>query len=1085
MLKKCSLKRNIISIFLLFLCFHIILMTQTKAVVENETNKTNTPLYLSDIAYIQEKTIPASGHEIRLDKNEANELMKIKVNGQEKKFIKGICSWATSTIVYDLSNYDYDYFTAYIGIDSSEQSDYFNTGAKFYIYTSTDGENWGEPRLTSEVLYGWSDAQFIKIDIKNANYLKLVADDNSDSWWANWYDETVFADAKLIKEDYEEDLEPLEFIKTVEEYDSMIKEQNDGQEIAIKDELTLLQREFVKNVGYEELTQLAKYKPEYKETIIWLMNDVENLRLYTMGGKPDGNYVSSIKVLVDLYTTYKNDFEITEMTKYGTVLGDLYKKMAITLSLTHSTDVRLWMDSGKNPENESDAVTRYEIYKQLHKNGKFVVSERQDHTGWYERLTVEEMRFVMNNIIDDEEILWLNEYTQKYIDAHPGQEEKYLQPHPYMKYVWPDYTRPEYYAEENKQKWDDKYDFLRYGITYKPGVPKLWMNLESGAVCGGISKIGSNIRGVHGTPSSVISQPGHAAIIYYRENAEGKGYWTIDNDVSGWAQSGRTEKLSIRMPNGWGSGEYASSFPASYILLAQGALNDFENYQKAEEILLLANTYENDLQKREEIYRKAIEIQPINFDAWYELIKMYQSDKTRTEEEYYTLAKEMTQELKYYPLPMYDLLKMIAKSITSTENSVKLTLLQTRVLTEATQVTNEQSIQAGAVKAVANYLLGNENTEIATFSFDGEDAGKIKLSSRFDESIVRWEYSLDGKATWKETQEHKIQLSQEEIEKITAENDIYVHIVGVDYSDDNIYQIDIQKATFPTNIYKNEWENQLIGTGIDNLEWREKGKNNWITYEKENVDFRGEKDIEVRIRAKGTSLPSDIVKYHFEAENYREEQVYIPIKHLSIHAVSSEATANGGHAINAIDGNANTIWHTAYDGSDKDKEITIKLDETKYISAIEYLPRQSGINGRIKNAQILTSMDGETWIEAGKIENWANNEKLKEIVFEESVQANYVKIKILGNYGDGRSFATAAIINLYEDTTKKEPEILLGDIDNDGEITANDMAKLKLHLIDIEKLSEEQLKVADLDQDNEITANDMAKMQLMLIGIID
>ena len=91
-------------------------------------------------------------------------------------------------------------------------------------------------------------------------------------------------------------------------------------------------------------------------------------------------------------------------------------------------------------------------------------------------------------------------------------------------------------------------------------------------------------------------------------------------------------------------------------------------------------------------------------------------------------------------------------------------------------------------------MLGNADTEIATFSFDGENAGAIVLGSRFDGVGVAWEYSLDNQETWIQTHEHKVQLTNEEIESITAENDILVHIVGADYEDENIYRIDISKG---------------------------------------------------------------------------------------------------------------------------------------------------------------------------------------------------------------------------------------------------------------------------------------------------
>ena len=59
----------------------------------------------------------------------------------------------------------------------------------------------------------------IKVDIKNANYLKLVADENqeySGDWWSSWYDETVFANAKLIKEGYNKQIEILDFFNSLD-----------------------------------------------------------------------------------------------------------------------------------------------------------------------------------------------------------------------------------------------------------------------------------------------------------------------------------------------------------------------------------------------------------------------------------------------------------------------------------------------------------------------------------------------------------------------------------------------------------------------------------------------------------------------------------------------------------------------------------------------------------------------------------------------------------------------------------------------------------------------------------------------------
>ena len=1003
MKKKILISNIIIILIILNISNNKVLAAENTKQAENADY-----VYLSDIPYITEKSHAADGHTIHKDQNESNGIITLKINNQNTSFIKGICAWATAEIEYDLKDYNYDYFTSYLGIDISEQNTYYNTGAKFYIYTSEDGENW-EQQYQSETIYGWSEAQFVKIDIKGKNYLKLVADDNSNSWWANWYDETVFANAKLIKENYQEDTAKIDFIKTIDEYDQIIKNHFDDQ-ITGDYELTLLQREFVNNVGYDLLQALAKYKEEYKETIYWLMNDKETLRLYLVGGKPEGSYINSIKILSDLYTTHKADLSNKNVTKYGTTLGNLYRTMMLSLSLTESGNVYLWIDG----KTHSDAITRYEIYKKLHLHEGQEEELIENKT--FETLTVEEMRWVMNTVIDDEEIVWLNDFARNDKKGATG-------PYSYIKYTFGyDYSLDKYYSAENYDKWNEKYHLSKYNITYQKGQPKLWIVFEEGSVCGGLSKTGSCIWGAYkGLPNTCVSQPGHCAYIYYTQDANGNGIWNLGNDVSGWGQSGRTEHLNVRTMNDWGNGSYTSGWNANYILLAQAAQNEYEKYEKSEKILMLANVYKDDSQKLEKIYRKAIETEKINFDAWLGLVNLYANDTTKTEADYYKLAEEIAETFTYYPYPMNDLLKLIKPHFTSIEYDTLYTLLQTRTLTTATKATNNESIQATAVKQVANALLGNIDTTIASFSFDGENAGKIILSSRYDNNNVAWEYSLDGGNTWILTEEHQLQLTAEEIASITPEKDIKVHIVGVDYSEENIFTIDIKESLgVPSTIYANDLENKLIGA-TSSMQWKYKEEDNWTSYGVQEPDLTGNKTLIVRTGATGIYVADNTSKtYNFTEENQPKNKKYIPIEHLSIHKVSSEQTANKDYAKNAIDGNINTIWHTSYDGSDSAKEITIKLDKAVYLSALQYVPRQIGSNGRTKNAKLYVSTDGENWTEVASVTNWENNASPKMLELEESINAQYVKFVTTENWGDGRSFASAAMINLFEDVTKNE-----------------------------------------------------------------
>lgn len=1060
----------VISLVVFLLCGSLVFAKEITGKATQGTKGSS--ICLSDMTYIEKESFAAENHSIHLDENDSNGMLTLKVEDVSRPFIKGICAWANSQIVYDLSGSEYDYFTSYIGVDISEQDDYFNTGVKFYIYTSKDGENWDE-KYQSEGLYGWSNAEFVKVDIKGARYLKLVADDNSESWWAQWYDEAVFADAKLITEDYEEDNSSLDFIKTVDEYDALLKEhmEKSGYGITGEYESLLLQREFVKNAGYDILQGLAKYKNEYKETLEWLMGDTETLRLYLVAGKPEGSYLNSVKVLADLYTNYKADLENTTVTEYGTKLGDLYRNMMLSLSLTESGNVYFWMDG----KCYSDALTRYSIYKNLHLHAGQEEELIENKT--FESLTVEEMRWVMNTIIDDEEIVWLNDYVR-------NEGEGKISPYNYINYTFDyNYSLDKYYSQENYAAWDKKYHLSDYNITYEKGKQKLWIVFEEGSVCGGLSKTGSCIWGAYkGLPNTCISQPGHCAYIYYTQNENGDGFWNLGNNVSGWGQSGKTEHLNTRTMNDWGSGSYTTGWNANYILLAQAAQNEYEKYEKAEIILMLADVYKNDSNKLEEIYREAIKAEELNFDAWLGLVYLYGADETKTEADYYALAEEIAEVYTYYPYPMNDLLALIKEHLTSTEYETQFTLLRGRKLTAAANATDKDSIQSLAVRQVANQLLGNIDTSLAKFSFDGENAGKLILSSMYDGTDVAWEYSFDGGKTWILTEDHQKQLTKEELAQITAENDIKVHIVGVDYSEENVYTIDIQEsAGLPSKLYANDLENALIGA-TDTMEWKYNDGDDWTVYGVKKPDLTGDRTVIVRAGATGTCLAQTEAKtFVFTKEEINDGETYIPIKNLSVFDFSSEQSGSD-NAENAIDGNINTIWHTKHDASDKERYIILKLENPVYLSAVQYVPRQNGTNGRAKSAEVYTSLDGTTWTKAAEISGLENNAEAKMIRLESSVRTQYVKFVITEYHGDGRSFGSAAMLNLFEETKG-----LKGDVNSDGVVDANDALKVLKYVAKMDMtLTNEQLSKANVDGDNDIVdANDALKILKYVAKMIE
>lgn len=991
-------------------------------------NKEDTFIYLSDIDYIASQSKTAWGSILK-DTTSSGSKISVKVEGAYYTFDKGMWAHASSQLVYDLHDYDYKYFTAFLGLNQTAASS--SNGVKFYIYTSQDGSNWTlQTDENPAVTKPGDNATFVKINIENANYLKLIANDNG----ANGNDHAVYADAKLTNAEDDGNI-----IKSVAEYDEQIKRDYPDTDLANPEyELLLLQRNLVKNMGQYAIKRFVSESTENLATFNWLFNDLENLRIYTLGGVPEGgSYYNSLTVLRSILEKHISDFAITEQTKYGTRYGDLYKKMAIALSLTHSKLVGLWMQSSQ-PENQSDAVTRYEIYKMLHKNNKFVVTSSIDITKWFENYTIEEMRFVMNNNIDDEEILWLNEYTQSYVDQYPSQAWKYLTPHPYMAYVWPNYSNPIFHDPERKDYWDEKFNgiFSKYGVTYRNGLYKVWMNFRNefgtGAVCGGISKTGANIRGVHGIPAAVIGQPGHAAIIYYSQDAIGNGYWNLDNDVSGWTLSEKGERMLL----GWGNASFSKGYSVVYMALAQEVINNNDTFEASEKLVYLADVYHNNLEKQEEIYRKALDIQPLNIDAWYGLINNFNANTNKTEADYFKLAEDIGENLKYFPLPMLHLTNLIKPKLTSIEYDFKFTLLQTRILIEGSKTPNNTEeqyyvYQPSLTRLEANYLLGKLDKNMATFSFDGENAGKLILANRFNGSGVRWDYSLDGKQTWNEVyspagEDHSVTFSQEQIASITAENDIYVHIVGANYTEENIYKIDIlDNVIAESSYFANDLENRVMGIDLT-YEWRNTESDSWTSYKTASPDNTGNKTLQIRQAANGVKLASNVLTFTFTEDAQDNTRKYIPVSHLTIDSVSTEAVNNGGSATNAIDGNYNTRWHSAWNGTDTNRFIVIKLDKPVYLSAVEFVPAGGG-NGKIYDGTIYGSLDGENWEKLAEQKgltytNQANtnvdaiaNTKSFDIKIPKEVQ--YIKIvadRTNGNWFAARSF------NLFQDITDNE-----------------------------------------------------------------
>lgn len=972
-------------------------------ILNDRGNVAEQMVYLSDIEYSKASV---GWGTLTFDKTQDNGGLTLKVNGYSTVFKKGIWAHATSTIEYDISDYkDYAYFTTYYGLNTTANNT--GNGVKFYIYTSVDGNEWTlRTEENPEALKGVSNAKFAKIDIRGANYIKLYAYDNGK----NASDHAVWADSKLIKENYTDDI-----TIPVSEFDNYIKENYTSGTIPSNLQLPLLQRTFISRIGQYTLRSFVDASPENYEMLRWFINNEEALRLWLVGGTPNGTYERALQVLSNLYHAHKEDLENENLTPLGNKYKDLYLKMMLALSLTHSTNIGLWVGGNQL----SDAVTRYEIYKDMHLNNLLLSNKM------FENYTVEEMRWVMHVNIDDEEIKWLRDFSLR-IDP----VKRFTVQNNYFPYTKGySYARPQYYSAENYEKWNQKYNLSQYNITYQAGKPKLWIVFEEGAVCGGISKTSANLYGVWGVPASVVGQPAHAAYIYYYD-VGGKGAWQLSYNVAatGWANTGGY----TRMPNDWGnlnSGVVTSGAnikSASYFFLSQEAQNEYEKYEKAKLITFLASVYSDDRAKLERIYRDTLTVEIINWDAWLGLVNLYITDPNKTEEDLINLAEEIASALTYHPLPMYDLTRRIGTKITSSEYKGRLMIIQNRTLKKAKTATSANTLQYKEVPVVAQALLGEINSEIATFSFSGTNANKIVLSKQLQSTQVYWEYSLDGGHNWTPVSEHSATLTAEEIASITVANDIKVHINGLPFTTDNIYTIDITKRSFPSGIIVvNDEEDRLLNATRD-MEWSLNPSEGWNSFATTNPLFSGNVRVYVRVIAAGTQLASDPVYYTFTENNTDDEAWYIQSKNLKVVEVNG---TGGGNYNNILDGNVNTYWRS-YPGIFP-AYVTIKLDQPRYISGIDYVPDKSATNivgvvyGIAKKLNVYVSMDGTTWELAASKDNLGENVSKKTINFPEAKKAAYVKVECESIYPPMDAAAkyktfTVSVIKLYENVLANE-----------------------------------------------------------------
>lgn len=943
---------------------------------KNITNDSNY-IFLSDLKVVPSMTQVGWGT-LKMDQNTSGNPIKLKRNGKILTFTKGIGAHAISKVTYDLTGYEnYTNFVTYAGIDASK--DNAGNGAVIKAQVSYDGVHW-EDKATSPIQKGNTEAYYININIKGYKYLRLYANDNGN----NGSDHVVYGHPRILKEGYDIINEGIQLDKTLAEYDAELRAFGLDTPVSTYENV-LYQRTLLSKIGEEQLQLESVVNPALKDTINWLLNDSKVLYYYITGGDHNnGSPVTTLNVLSELYKNVKDDFADVQE-------GDLYKKLAIAMSLTNT--------------NGTKAVAKYKVYKELYdKNRLFDKAQ-------FKSLPVETMRLATGGI-DDIQIPWLNAKVRNY---DPDGKIGSLNPYDHMKYKSGyNYKDPKYFSSENFAKWDEKYKLSQYNIPYGDlSYSPFWIMFEEGAVCGGISEAGVALHSSFGIPNVFVAQPGHAAYLTYSKNKSGQGIWSIGNNVSGFKQT----RKGGRMPLGWGSDSWNTNYTGSYYLLSQHALNNYDDFIEALDLVLLADVYKDDNSKLQEIYKKALKAQSYNLDAMEGLIAAYKADPTKDSTSYSELAREFGESLKYFPLAMSDMLAFIKRNITDAVEIYNVDMLRTKYLNEALLANSTTSLQPTDCKDIANYILGNAPAQVASFSFDGKDAGKIVMGKQYQNSTFQLRYSLDGGATWEETSDKVVQLSEKQIESITAENNIKLMLVGSTFQ----YTLEISEGVVPSKkkIYQNDLENKLFGdTGL--LEYSLDAGTTWHDYISgvDGTRFSSEdQTVWTRCKATGSSTRSEVSIYEFKASSKEKDNQYISLDRLSVSGFSSQGGNASTVATNVLDGNIYTGWKTAKKEDDNGRYITIEIDEPTYISQMEYIPMNGAGDGTITNANIYVSLDNVKWTQVASNINWEKNSKSKVYRFGDPVYGKYIKIQGAKAHND---FCSASVINLFEDKTQNK-----------------------------------------------------------------
>lgn len=183
--------------------------------------------------------------------------------------------------------------------------------------------------------------------------------------------------------------------------------------------------------------------------------------------------------------------------------------------------------------------------------------------------------------------------------------------------------------------------------------------------------------------------------------------------------------------------------------------------------------------------------------------------------------------------------------------------------------------------------------------------------------------------------------------------------------------------------------------------WKEVGHGQTIGYRK-FVRFEPVTSDRVRIRFLESRFAISLssLGLYFQtpraATGPKVDQALVELK-KNWKIVGASSFEPGSNPERAIDGNADTYWHTQWE-KEKIKPphwIAVDFGSALSIKGITYLPRQGAAGPHIFKYEVYASSDGKDWgdpVAKGEFGNIVNNPIEQQILFGKSIQTRYIKL---------------------------------------------------------------------------------------------